>query len=131
MNFFSSKMLLLIWCVFGGFLLHFLGSVFLLSLLKQNYEKPVDTAQDILDRGLTIIIFPGGGSLMEMLMNSSWPVTRALAEMTVVPNVIFFVISLTNFFHFNFLIIRIGTNMIRWLNMRLRAVLLLSNVTRC
>ena len=82
-------MLLLIWCVCGGFLLHFFGSVFLEILMKPNYEKPVDTAQDVLDRGLTIISTPGTGSTVEIMKNSPFPITRRLAEMTVVPKVIF------------------------------------------
>ena len=86
-------MLFLIWCVFGGFLLHFFGSVFLGILLKPNYEKPVDTAQDVLDRGLKVIYTPGGDSIVEILMNSPFPFTRGLAEMTVVPKVIFFYID--------------------------------------
>ena len=90
LNFFSSKMLFVIWCVFGGFLLHFFGSLFLESLLKPNYEKPVDTAQDVLDRGLTIIKSPGSESKVERLRNSSSAVTRELAERIIVPKVILF-----------------------------------------
>ena len=86
---FSSRMLFLIWCVFGGFLLWFFESLFLESLLKPNYEKPVDTAQDVLDRGLKVIYPPGGGSMLEILKNSPSSVTRKLAEMTDVPKVIF------------------------------------------
>ena len=86
-------MLFLIWCVFGGFLLWFFESLFLVTLLKPNYEKPVDTAQDILDRGLSVITIPGGGSMVEILKNSPFPLTRRLAEMTVVPKVILFYID--------------------------------------
>ena len=93
LNLFSSRMLLLIWCVFGGFLLWFLESLFLESLLKPNYKKPVDTAEDILDRGLRVIISPGSDFLVEMLKNSPFPLTRRLAEMTVVPEVILFYID--------------------------------------
>ena len=86
-------MLFLIWCIFGGFLLHFFGSLFLESLLKPNYEKPVDTAQDILDRGLKVIYMPGTESKVEMMKKSPFPLTRRLAEMTVVPKVILFYID--------------------------------------
>ena len=88
----SSRMLFLIWCVFGGFLLHFFGSLFLESLLKPNYEKPVDTAQDVLDRGLTVIQVPGSESNVEIWKNSLSSVTRGLAESSVVSEVRFWTI---------------------------------------
>ena len=83
-------MLFLIWCVFGGFLLWFFESLFLESLLKPNYKKPVDNAQDVLDSGLKLITSCGSESLVEMLKDSPFPLTRRLAEMTVVPKVTFF-----------------------------------------
>ena len=85
-------MLFLIWCVFGGFLLWFFESLFLESLLKPNYEKPVDTAEDVLDRGLKIITIPGTESRVEMLKNSPFLITRSMAERTVVPKVLYFII---------------------------------------
>ena len=56
--------------------------------MKPNYEKPIDTAEDILDRGLTIIPNPGTGSIVEALKNSPFEITRKLAERTTVPKVI-------------------------------------------
>ena len=90
---FSSRMLFLIWCVFGGFLLHFFESVFLDILLKTNYEKPVDTAEDVRDRNLTVVKGPNTGSMLKMLKNSPSAVIRELAEMTIVPKVIFLLTS--------------------------------------
>ena len=87
-------MLFLIWCVFGGFLLHFFESVFLDILLKTNYEKPVDTAEDVRDRNLTIVYAPGTESIVEMLKNSPSAITRELAERTIVPKVIFYFYNL-------------------------------------
>ena len=81
-------MLLLIWCVCGGFLLHFFGSVFLDILLKQNYEKPVDRAEDVRDRNLTVVYPPGTESIVKMMKNSPSAITQELAEMIVVPKVI-------------------------------------------
>ena len=52
---FASNMVLLMWCVCGGFLLHMLECNYLEMLVKPNFEKPVDTAQDVLDRGLTVV----------------------------------------------------------------------------
>ena len=81
------------WCVCGGFLLHFLESNYLGILVKTNYENPVDNAQDILDRGLLVITVPGSDSVVEMLKNSPFPLTRRIAEWTDVPKVILFYIN--------------------------------------
>ena len=86
---FSSRMMLLLWCVCGGFLQHFYDSSFLDILLKRNYEKPVDTAQDIINRNLKLITYPGAESIVEILKNSPSEVTRTLAERTIVAKVIF------------------------------------------
>ena len=61
---------------------------FLTMLLKPNYEKPVDTADDVLERGLTILSYPGAESLREGRLNSHSSVTRKMAEVTYVPKVI-------------------------------------------
>ena len=82
-------MALLLWCVFGGLLLHMFEANFLTVLLKPNYEKAVDTPEEILDLGLGLIYPPGGESLVEMWKNSPDEITRKLAERTVVPKVIF------------------------------------------
>ena len=68
-------------------------SLYLTILLKPTYEKPVDTPQDILDRGLTVIGTPGRESIVEVQKNSPSAVTRALAKMTVVAKVIFVVLK--------------------------------------
>ena len=86
---FASNMVLLLWCVGGGFLLHMLESNYLTILLKPYFEKPVDTAEDIIDRGLNIIYYPGSEAIVEQLKNSPLEVDRALAERRVVPKVIF------------------------------------------
>ena len=78
--------------------------------MKPNYEKPIDTAEDILDRGLTIIPNPGTGSIVEALKSSPFEITRKLAERTTVPKVI--VLHIKNF-HFNILFPkRIGLSML-------------------
>ena len=84
----SSRIMLLLWCISGGFLLHFYESSLLDIILKRNYEKAVDTAQELLDRGLSVIYPPGSESIVEILKNSPSYVTRTLAERTVVPKVI-------------------------------------------
>ena len=52
--------------------------------MKPNYEKPIDTAKDILDRGLTVIYPPGYQSTVEISKNSPDYTTRTLAERTTV-----------------------------------------------
>ena len=85
---FSSRMIFLLWCLFGGLLLHFFECNILDILLKTTYEKPVDNAQDILDMGLTIITSPGSESILEIMRNSPSDATRKLAKMTIVAKVI-------------------------------------------
>ena len=72
-------MVLLLWCVCGGALLHMLESNFLTILLKPNYEKYVDTAEDVIDRGMAVIKIPGTESIKNMRMNSPNYITRTLA----------------------------------------------------
>ena len=77
-------MVLLLWCVFGGLLAHMLEANFLTILLIPNYEKPIDTAEDLIDRGLALIYSPGGESKKEEMMNSPYYITRTLAERAIV-----------------------------------------------
>ena len=81
---FASNMVLLLWCVCGGLLAHMLEANFLTILLKPNYEKFVDTAKDVMDRGLTVIYYPGAESFVEELKNSPDVYLRTLAERTIV-----------------------------------------------
>ena len=81
-------MVLLLWCVCGGLLVHMLEANYLSILLKPNYEKAIDTAQDVLDRGLSLIAIPERESLVELLRNSPYKITRELAERTIVAKVI-------------------------------------------
>ena len=64
-------------------------SNYLTMLLKPNYEKPVDTPEDVIDRGLRVIKIPGTESNVETNLNSPFYRTRTVAEMTIVPKVIF------------------------------------------
>ena len=87
---FASNMVLLLWCVCGGLLLHMFQANYIPILSKPNYEDPVDTAQDVIDRNLTVIFPPGRESLVENLKNSLSNITRQLAERTEVVKVIFY-----------------------------------------
>ena len=94
---FASNMVFLLWCVFGGLLAHMLEANFLTILLKPNYEKLIDTAEDLLDSGLAVIYSPGVESKKEILMKSPYYITRTLAERAIVPKVKF---CCTEFFLF-------------------------------
>ena len=69
------------------------GANYLTILLKPNYEKPVDSPEDIIDRGLTVIWPPGWEDYKDMLMNDtgygSREINTKLAENTEVAKVIF------------------------------------------
>ena len=84
-------MVLMMWCVWGGFLLHILECNYLPVLVKPVYEKPIDNAEDIIERGITIIDQPGRESMVQMLKRSPYPLTRALAENTYVTKVVNFI----------------------------------------
>ena len=62
---------------------------YLTMLLKPSYGKPVDTAEDIIDRGLDIIRYPGNKAIVEDMKKSTSIITRTLAERSIVPKVIF------------------------------------------
>ena len=93
----ASNMLLLLWCVCGGFLLHMSEALFLMILMIPNYEKAVDTAEDVLERGLTVIAPPGSESYVNMMKNSSYKISRELGERTIVPKVIFVILKKLHF----------------------------------
>ena len=57
----SSNFVFTIWAVFGGFILHFLLCNFLTVLLRPRYEKPVETTADVIERNITLILWPEAG----------------------------------------------------------------------
>ena len=85
---FASNMILLLWCVCGGLLLHMFESNYFTMLMKPVYEEPIDSAEDILDRGLSVISTSGNEAILEEMKNSPFAVIRGLAERTIVPEVI-------------------------------------------
>ena len=86
---FASNMILLLWCVCGGFIQHMFESNYFTMLMKPTYEKPVDSPADIIERGLRVIYPPDMEDIVEVLKNSPFYNIRRLAEMTIVPKVIF------------------------------------------
>ena len=75
----AFKMIFLLWCVCGGVLLHMFESTFFSMLMKPVYETPIDTAQDVIDRGLPVISTPYKQSLLEKNKKSSAYTTRTLS----------------------------------------------------
>ena len=61
---------------------------YLSILLRPSYEKPIDSAQDVIDRNLTVIKYPGAESVVEILKNSPSKIIREVAELTEIPKVI-------------------------------------------
>ena len=58
-------------------------------LMKPIYETPINTAQDVLNRGLPVIYYPRTESAVEIEKNSQSYITRQLAERGIVPKVKF------------------------------------------
>ena len=71
--------------------MHMFESIYFTMLMKPTYEKPVDSAQDIVELGLTVFYSPGDESIVEMMKNSPHAINRDLAKLTVVAKVIFFI----------------------------------------
>ena len=57
-------------------------STFFSMLIKPVYEKPINSAEDVLVRNLTVLFFPGTEALLEIMKNSSYSTQRELAERT-------------------------------------------------
>ena len=88
---------------------------YLTILLAPNYEKAIDTAQDILDRGLEVIYPPWSESSVEAFKNSPAKIDRDLAERTIVAKVIFRSFEIILIFNFPK---RIGLNLIDGLRIK-------------
>ena len=73
------------WALFGGFLIHFILCNWLTVLLKPQYEAPIETAQDIVDRGIIPFVWNGGDGLKRFLEASPNPLYQQLGNITVVP----------------------------------------------
>ena len=83
---FSANLVLLLWYFLGGVLLWAFEGNILALMFKKVYEDPVDTVQDVTDRGLIPIVFPGQQFFVDLLARSEDKLYRDLAKITVVPN---------------------------------------------
>ena len=84
---FSSNMVFLIWCVFGGFLLHILECNYLTVLLKPNYERFIDSTSDIIEMNLTTLWPPGRETGINDLRESPSVLANELAKRSYVAKV--------------------------------------------
>ena len=75
---FSSTFAILIWSVWGGFILHMLLSNYLAVLTKPNYDQPIKNLDDFLASSKNVFIYPGGSIFIEFFSQSKDP---RLAEM--------------------------------------------------
>ena len=69
---------LLTWLYFGGLLLHAFLCNFTVMLMLPQYGKPIDSAQDILDRGLIPFVDWGGEYYRDHLLQSTTPAYQKL-----------------------------------------------------
>ena len=76
---------LLIWGLFGGLILYFFLANFLTVLLKTTLEKPVNSAQDIIDRGMIPFADEGAYFWKGHLLQSPNPLYQQLGKIMEVP----------------------------------------------
>ena len=70
---FSMNFVLITWALFGGLFIYAFLANFRTILLMPQYEKPIDSAQDVLDRGMIPFVDNGGEWLRDHLLQSSVP----------------------------------------------------------
>ena len=76
----STNLVYTIWAVFGGFILHFLLSNYLTVLLRPNFEKPVDTAADLISRNITPEVQPHQKIYIQIFVNSPDLIYQELSQ---------------------------------------------------
>lgn len=81
---FSANFVLIIWALFGSLFVYFFLANFRTMLLMPKYGKPIDSAQDILDRGLIPFRESGGGYWKQFLLQSPNPAYQELGEILVI-----------------------------------------------
>ena len=82
---FSANFVLLLWYILGGVLLWAFEDNILALMFKQVFEDPVDTAQEVKDRGLIPVVNYGAGLTVDLLARSDDKLYQYLASITVIP----------------------------------------------
>ena len=77
-------MMFLVWAIFGGFISHFLLANYLSVLLRPDFEKPVETAEDLIERDLTPFYQPGRDFLIQFFAESPSPSFRQLSKTLII-----------------------------------------------
>ena len=77
----ASNLIFTIWAVWGGFILHFTLSNYLSVLLKPSYEEPVETTQDMVDRGIIPFLQPWSEMYIQMFLASPDPNYNELGKL--------------------------------------------------
>ena len=80
----SSNIVFTIWAVWGGFILHFLLSLYLTVLLRPRFEEPVETAADLIKRDITPFYQPGSEIYRQFFAASSDPTFQELSRRLVI-----------------------------------------------
>ena len=80
----ASNLVYTIWAVFGGFILHFLLSNYLSVLLRPSYEKPVDTAAEMLKRNITPLMMVGTEIYKQIFAASPDPIYQEISRRLVI-----------------------------------------------
>ena len=82
---FAANFVLTFWDVLGGFIGYFFLATFLTMLIKPVLEKPIDSVQTIVDRGMVPITMEAGHVWKDFLKSSANPNYPKLAEKIIVP----------------------------------------------
>ena len=83
---FRMHIVFMVWNLFGGILVYFFLAKFLEVLLIRQTEEPVDTPQQILDRGLVPFVMDAGYYYKEILEESPLPALQEVGSKTLVPD---------------------------------------------
>ena len=82
---FVANLVLIFWSVLGSVIGYAFLANFLTMLIKPVLEKPIDSVQTIVDRGMVPITYDGGEWYIEFLKSSTNPLYRQLAEIAITP----------------------------------------------
>ena len=77
---FSVNLVYLIWALFGGVLLHAFHSLVLKMTFMPVWSEPINTAQQILDRGLVPTLIWPNELVIDKLQSSPYPTEQKLAK---------------------------------------------------
>ena len=82
---FSANLVLLLWYLFGGVLLWAFEDNILALMFKQVFEDPVDTAQEVMNRGLIPFVYYTDRQIVDVMARSDDKLYQDLASITVIP----------------------------------------------